>query len=217
MVLQEALALSSLYTRGHNDQIRAALDRALTVAEGLGDELHQLQLLAGLSLLLNRVGDLRGSRMAAEQGAAIARETSDPASLIWAEWMLGVSHCLEGSQAEAQFHCERGLALAADLVGFNANYFGCDHRVLALVILARALWLRGFSDQALATAQRALDEAASRDDPVSMCLSLIYTSWVLLWTGDLPRARTLIEQLIAYAGQYSLEPFCAAGLALKGN
>ncbi len=27
----------------------------------------------------------------------------------------------------------------------------------------------------------------------------------------------MIEQLIAYAGQYSLEPFCAAGLALKGK
>jgi predicted ATPase len=217
MLLQEALALSSLYTRGHNEQIRVALDRALTLAEALGDQLHQLQLLAGLSLLLNRVGDLRGSRMAAEQGAAIARETSEPAGLIWAEWMLGISHCLEGSQAEAQFHCERGLALAADLIGFNVNHFGCNHRVRALLALARALWLRGFSDQALGTTQKALDEAASRDDPVSMCLSLIYTSWVFLWTGDLPRARSLIEQLIAYAGQYSLEPFRAAGLALKGK
>jgi predicted ATPase len=46
---------------------------------------------------------------------------------------------------------------------------------------------------------------------------LIYTSLVFLWTGDLPRARSLIEQLIAYAGRYSLEPFRAAGLALKGE
>jgi hypothetical protein len=40
---------------------------------------------------------------------------------------------------------------------------------------------------------------------------------LFLWTGDLPRARSLIEQLIAYAGRYSLEPFRAAGLALKGR
>src|SRR5260370_35477026 len=96
MVLQEALALSSLYTRGHNDQIRAALDRALTLAEAFGDQLHQLQLLAGLSLFLNRVGDLRGARMASEHGAAIARETSDPARLVCAEWMLSIAHCLSG-------------------------------------------------------------------------------------------------------------------------
>jgi predicted ATPase len=217
MILQEAMALSSLLTRGHNDQIRAALDRALALAEALGDQLHQVQLLAGLSLFLNRLGDLRGWRMAAEKGAAIAREASDPAGLIWAEWMLGISHCLEGSQAEAQFHCERGLALAADLVGLNVNYFGFNHRVRVLLALARALWLRGFSDRALGTAQKALDEAASREDPVSMCFSLTYTSSVCLWAGDLPRARSLIEQLLAYASRYSLEPFQAAGLALKGE
>jgi predicted ATPase/DNA-binding winged helix-turn-helix (wHTH) protein len=217
MVLQEALALSSLYTGGQNEQIRAALERALTLAEGLGDQLHQLQLLAGLNIAFSRVGDLRGARMAAERGAVIARATSDPAGAILVEWMFGISYCSEGSQAEAQFHCERGLALAADLIGFNVNYFGFNHRVRALVALARALWLRGFSDQALGTAQKALDEAALRDDPASLCLSLVYASWVFLWTGDLLRARGLIEQLIAHADRFSLEVFGATGLALKGE
>lgn len=217
MVLQEALALSSMYTGGHNEQIRAALERALALAKALGDRLQQLQLLVGLNLFLNRLGDFRGSRAAAAQGAAIARETSDPAGAIWAEWTLGISHCLEGSQAEAQLHCERGLSLAADLIGFNANYFGCDHRVRALVTLTRALWLRGFADQARRTAQKAIDEAASREQPVSICISQVHTSQVFLRTGDLSRARSLIEQLIAYAGRYSLEPYRAAGLALKGE
>jgi predicted ATPase/DNA-binding winged helix-turn-helix (wHTH) protein len=217
MVLQEAFALSSMYTSGRNEQIRAALERALMLAAALGDRLHRLQLLAGLNLFLNRIGDLRGARMAAERGAALARETSDPAGVIWAEWMLGISHCLEGNQGEAQFHCERGLALAADLVGFNANYFGCDHRVRALIALARALWLRGFSDQAIQTMQSALDEAAAQYDPVSMSVALIYASSMSLWTGDLHRAGSLIEHLIAYAGRYSLDPFHATGLALKGQ
>jgi len=217
MVLQEAFALSSMYTSGHNEQIRVALERALMLAQALGDRLHQLQLLAGLNLFFNRIGDIRGARTAAEQGAALARETSDPAGVIWAEWMLGISHCLEGSQSEAQFHCERGLALAADLVGFNAKYFGCDHRVRALIALARALWLRGFADQAIRTMQSALDEAASQSDPVSMSVALIYASSMSFWTGDLQRARSLIEQLIAYAGRYSLDPFHATGLALKGQ
>jgi predicted ATPase/DNA-binding winged helix-turn-helix (wHTH) protein len=217
MVLQEALALSSMYTFGHDDQIRAALDRALALAEALGDRLHQLQLLAGSNLFLNRLGDLRGSRAAAEKGAAIAREISDPAGTIWAEWMLGITHSLEGNQAEAQLHCERGLSLAANHDEFNAKYFGLDNRLRALIALARTLWLRGFSDQALRTAQKSVDEAASRDDPVSMCVTLIYTSSLFLWTGDLPRAGSLIEPLIASAGRYSLEPFRAAGIALKGK
>jgi tetratricopeptide (TPR) repeat protein len=217
MILQEALALSSMYTRGHSGQARAAIERGIALAEALEDRVHQLRLLAGLNLFLNRLGDLRGSLAAAEQGGAIARATTDRPGLIWAEWMLGISQYLGGNQAAAQLHCERGMTLAAELGAFNANYFGCDHRIRALVALARALWLRGFSDRALSIAQKAIDEAASQDHPVSICISLMYSPSVFLWTGDLVRASDFIEQLIAYAGRYSLEPYRAAGIALKGE
>ena len=65
--------------------------------------------------------------------------------------------------------------------------------------------------------QKAIDEAASRDHPVPICLSLVHASTLLLWTGDLPRASDLIEQLIVHAGRYSLAPYRAAGIALKGE
>jgi predicted ATPase len=219
MLLQETLALSSTnsVTVGDNTQIRAALERAFSIAEALGDQPYQLRLLAGLNLFFNRLGDLRSSRATAERGAAIARALSDPAGSIWAECMLGISHCFEGKQTEAQFHCERGLALAVEHKEVRPNYFGFDHCIRGSSRPCRALWLRGFSDQAVRTAQKAIDEAFSRENPVSTCVALIYTSLLFLWIGDLPRARSLIEQLIAYAGRYSLEPFRAVGLALKGK
>jgi len=217
MILQEALALSSMYTRGHSEQIRAAIERALVLAETLDDRPHQLRLLAGLNLFLNRLGDLRGSLAAAERGSTIARETADADGLIWAEWMLGISHYLEGHQASAQLHCVRGLTLASERSGFNGNYFGCDHRIRALVALARVLWLRGFSDRALVTAQRVIDEASSQKQPISICVSLMYCTSVFLWTGDLTSAADFIEKLIAYSGRYSMEPYRAAGIALQGE
>jgi predicted ATPase len=79
------------------------------------------------------------------------------------------------------------------------------------------LWLRGCSDQALRTAQQAIDEAESRDHPVSVCISLIYAAPVFLWRGDLGRAGEFIERLITYAGRYSLAPYRAVGVALKGE
>jgi tetratricopeptide (TPR) repeat protein len=109
------------------------------------------------------------------------------------------------------------MALAVELGTFNVNFFGIDQRIRALVFLARALWLRGFSDQALRIVHRAIGEAAGRDDPVLICLSLVHASTILLWTGDLPGASDLIEQLIVHAGRYSLEPYRAAGVALKGE
>jgi predicted ATPase len=109
------------------------------------------------------------------------------------------------------------MALAVELGAVNANFFGFDQRVSALVGLARTLWLRGFADQALRIAQKAIDEAASRGYPVPVCVSLLFASMLSLWTGDLPAASDLIEQLIVHAGRYSLAPHRALGVALKGE
>jgi predicted ATPase/DNA-binding winged helix-turn-helix (wHTH) protein len=217
MILQEALALSSMLTRGNSDQVHAAIHRGLALAESFGDRSHQLHLLAGLNIFLTRIGDFRGALAMAEQAGAIAQAGNNPAGRVMAEWMLGNSHHLAGNQAAAQLHCESGMTQAVALGTFNPNFFGYDQRIRALVALARALWLRGFSDQALRIAHRAIDEAVSRDHPVSVCISLIYSGSVFLWTGDLQRAENLAERLIAYAERYSLAPYRAVGVAQKGE
>jgi predicted ATPase/DNA-binding winged helix-turn-helix (wHTH) protein len=217
IILQEALATSSMLTRGPSDQVRAAIERGLALAEAFQDRARQLALLAGLSIFFTRIGDIRGALAVAEQAGVIAQAAKHPAGAVWAECWVGGAHHYLGDQAAAQLHCERGLALAAELGAFNANFFGFDHRISALVFLARTLWLRGFSDQALRMVQKAVGEAASRDHPFPICLSLVHASTLLLWTGDLAGACDLIEQLIVHAGRYSLAPYRAAGIALKGE
>jgi predicted ATPase/DNA-binding winged helix-turn-helix (wHTH) protein len=217
MILQEALALSSMFTRGHGDKVRAALERGLALAEAFQDRGRQLRLLAGLNIFLTRLGDIRGALAVAEQGGAIAEAAKHPAGAVWAEWRVGGAHHFLGDQAAAQLHCERGMALAVELGAFNSNFFVFDYRSIATVYLARSLWLRGFPDRAIGIVQKAIDETASRGNPVSVCFSLGYASALLLWTGDLPGASNLIEQLIAHAGRYSLAPYSALGIALKGE
>jgi predicted ATPase len=215
MILQEALAMSTMLTTGHTDQVRAEYERGLALAEAFQDRARQLRLFTRLNLFLLRLGDVRGALAVAEQASVVAQAAKH--GTVYAEWGVGFDHHFLGNEAEAQLHLERGMALEVELDTFNADYFGFDPRIIALVFLARTLWLRGFSDQALRIAQKAIAEAASRDQPVSICVSLVYTSTLLLWTGDLPRAGDLIEQLIAYAGRYSLEPYRATGIALKGE
>src|SRR5277367_3462028 len=167
MILQEALAMSTMFTRGHSDQVRAAIERGLALAETFQDRARQLGLLAGLNFFLMRLGDIRGALTVAEQGGVIAQAAKHPAGTVWAEWWAGIAHHFLGSQATAQLHLERGMALAVELGTFNANWSAVvDQSVSALVGLARTLWLRGFSDQALRIAQKAIDGAASRDLPV---------------------------------------------------
>jgi predicted ATPase/DNA-binding winged helix-turn-helix (wHTH) protein len=217
MILQEALALSTVFARGPSDQVRAAIERGLALAEAFQDRARQLALLAGLSIFFTRIGEIRGALAVAEQAGVIAQAAKHSAGAVWAECWVGGAHHYLGDQAAAQLHCERGLALAAELGVLNANFFGFDHRISALVFLARTLWLRGFSDQALRMVQKAVGEAASRDHQVPICLSLVHASTLLLWTGDLAGAGDLIEQLIVGAGRYSLEPYRAVGIALKGE
>jgi predicted ATPase/DNA-binding winged helix-turn-helix (wHTH) protein len=217
MGLQEALALSSMYTRGHSDQVRAAIERGLALAEAFQDRARQLRLLAGLYHFLGRLGDIRGALAVAEQAGVIAQAAKQPAGTVWAECWVGHAHQFLGNQAAAQLHCERSVALAVELGTFNANFFGFDERIRALVGFARTLWLRGFSDKALRIAQRAIDEAASRDHPFPICVSLVYASTLLLWTGDLLGAGDLIEQMIVHARRYSLGTYRTLGIALKGE
>jgi predicted ATPase/DNA-binding winged helix-turn-helix (wHTH) protein len=217
MILQEALALSSMLTRGNSDQVRAEYERGLALAEALEDRGRQLRILAGLNLFFIRLGDVRSALAVAEQGGVVAQAAEHPAGTVWAECWVGNAHHFLGNQIAAQLHCERGLALAAELGTFNANFFVFDYRSVATVFLARTLWLRGFADQALRIVQRDIGEATSRDHPVSVCISLVYASTFLLWTGDLPGASDLIEQLTVHAGRYSLAPYRALGIALKGE
>jgi predicted ATPase/DNA-binding winged helix-turn-helix (wHTH) protein len=217
MILQEALALSLMFTSGHNDQVRTAVERGLALAEALEDPLHQTQLLAGLNNLLPRLGDFRGAAALAEKSCIIAQRAQNMADLSMAEWVLGKFLQMLGDQAAAQLHCERRMTCSVELPGFNANLFGFDYRVFGLLGLARALWLRGFSNQALKTAQRAIDEATSHNHAVSICSSLTYGLPVFLWAGDFGKTADLIERLIVHSKRYSLEPYRAQGLALKGE
>jgi predicted ATPase/DNA-binding winged helix-turn-helix (wHTH) protein len=217
MILQEALAMSLMFTRGHSDQVRAQYELGLALAEACRDEVRQLRLLAGLNLFLTRRGDIRGALAVAERAGVIAVAAKHPAGAVWTECWMGGAHHYLGDQAAAQLHCERGLALTAELGAFNANFFGFDHRISALVFLARTLWLRGFSDQALRIAQKAIGEAASRSHPFSICFSLGYASMLLLWAGHFPGVSDLIEQLIVHARRYSIAPYRAFGIALKGE
>jgi predicted ATPase len=217
MILQEALALSAMYTRGHDDQVRAAIERGLALAEALEDRRHQLHLLAGLNLFFTRLGDFRSALAVAEQGGVVARRVEDPAGIVWAEWMLGTANHLLGNQAVAQHHLGRGMELAAEFGLSRVHFFGYDRRVGALNGLARALWLRGFSEQGLRVAQMTIDEASSLDHPASICVALMFSSAVFLWTGDLLKAGEFIKQLIATAERYFLEPYRVTGLALAGE
>ncbi len=217
LALQSALAISSMFTRGNGSEVHGAIERGLRLAETLGERQHQLHLLAGLHIFLTRVGDFKAAVRVAEEAAALTKDTEDPGVAAMTDWMLGCAHHLAGDQEAALRHCERGFERAQASGRVHIDFFGYDHRVRALVALARALWIRGFPDRATSLARKAVEEAQEREHPVNLCIAMVYAITIQLWNRDAEGAGLDIEHLLAHADRHSLGPYHAVGIALKGE
>ena len=217
LALQQALAISSMFTRGNSDEVRDAIERGLRLSERLLERKYQLHLLAGLHIYLTRLGDFCEALIVAERSVTLATELESATAATMADWMLGCSHHLVGNQEAAQRYCDSGFARAAESGLGKIEFFGFDHRVRALVVLARVFWLRGYPDRAARTSRQAISEAERSDRPVNLCIALIYAATVYLWSGDFENAEYCIERLVAHASKFSLGPYRGVGVALKGE
>lgn len=217
MHLQAALGLSLMFTRGNSLPARAALERSLHVAETLGDAPSQVQLLGGLQIFHERIGEFVVSLRHAQRSAVVATNSGDPTALATAHAMVGLCMHLVGDQGEARTRLEAALAASVDPQRASTIYFGFDHRNRAGIALARTLWLQGWPARAVLLAQRTVDEASRLDHPVTLCIALIWAVSVYLWVGDHARAEQDIDRFIAYAESHSLGPYLAVGRGVKGE
>lgn len=213
LVLQEARAISSTWTRGNGEDVLTAILRGLEIAANLEATSHRFRLLTGMHVYLVRTGDFAGSLATADELYAVARASDDVSWLTSSDWLRGASQHFLGNQAAAKKHFENGFARGG---AHNAQQFGVDYRIRALVPFSRVLWLSGYADRAEQVAREAIDEGALSGEPVNVCFSLLYTSPVFLWIGDYATASEVIERLLTHANWQALVSIHAEGLALKG-
>jgi predicted ATPase/DNA-binding winged helix-turn-helix (wHTH) protein len=217
MELRAAHGLSLMFTVGNTEEVGTALARALELAESLNDAPRQLLMLRGMHIYLTRIGDQRGATEVGERCQALAKSLDDPSSSIMAAWMIGVAQHLEGDQAIGVAYCESARTQASDYRRGHLAHMGFDDRNIALIALARALWLRGYPDRAVEGARFAIKEAEALQHPVTLCITMIWTVYVFLWIGDWPSAEEIIERLVALAMRYSLGPYRSVAFGLKGQ
>jgi predicted ATPase/DNA-binding winged helix-turn-helix (wHTH) protein len=215
MELQAALGQSMMFTKGNSEAVRKALMRSLELAEVLGRLDYQLQILGGLHLFHERIGDFSGALTFAERGESIAAQSGDPTNIAATHSFLGVAHHLLGNQRKSHEHLEAALRCPGARV--QANIFGFDYRIRASITLARCLWVRGRSDEALNVALQTVEEASRLMHPITICFALIWAVSVLLWRGDYEMAEDKIAAFIAHAERHSLGPYYAVGRAIRAE
>lgn len=215
--LLEALAVSTMHTRGNTREVRDAIERGLNLSASEGGGFAQYRLLAGLNLFLTRLGDFDGALAAARRCRAIASEVDSPVDNVIAEWLLAAAYHMAGDQAAAVDHCERGFRLEAEIGRLEINLFGYDHHLRAELALARSLWLTGFPTRACRLVLDALGSAARSSVPGDYGMAAAHGIPVLLWGGETQQSGEHIERLIAHAERHSLAGHAAFARSLKGE
>ena len=215
--LRAAFGVASIFTRGHGADARAALHRGLLLAEQLDDPREQLRLSGALNLLFTRAGEFREGLDFAVRSEALAERLMDPTVCLLADWMVGTCRHLLGDHAEAERRFRSALEPSPISRLSAMLQFGFDHRIRALVLLARVLWFRGRADEAKGLATRTVREAAEVGQPTSVAMALLGNVAMCLWTGDLDGTDPFLDRAIDHCVKYSLQPNHWLALGMKGQ
>ncbi len=215
--IHASLALSLMFTVGNSERVRDAFNTALKFAERREDAYQQLRLLSGLSMYLHRTIDAAGSLEVARRAEFVAKKTGDPEDAALAELLLGAAYYMLADHVRAPKHLERALHRSPASRRFNATQYLFDLRTVSLFNLTRSHWFAGNLDRAARYAERTIEEAERSDHPIALCRAFILTMPLYFWIDDLGQVERNLAELERTAEKYSLEPFRAVAVGLRGR
>jgi predicted ATPase len=217
MKLSAALAMSLMQTESPA-RAGATWSQTLGLAESLDDAEHQLRALWGLWSYRIMLGEYGAALTLAQRFSTLATKLAYPTDLSIGDRMIGLLLHYRGDQARARDYIERVFTRqTAPLRGLGAIRFHFDHRVLARVTLARILWLQGFANRAMSTAQKSVEDAQDTGQSMSLCNALAHAACpVALFVGDLPSAERSLSMLLEHSARHALPVWSARGHCLKG-
>ena len=187
-------------------EMGAAFTKALDIAERLGDTEYQLRALSGLNFYHTQSIRYRAALPFAQRFYDLATKGADSYDRLFGERMMGMAKHFLGDQISARRHFEKVLTdygttdHRRDFIGFQT-----DLQVSGRMFLARVLWLLGYSDQAVRTAEMSIGEARATDHGVSLCLALAMAACpIALWVGNLADATRYTRMLLDKSREHGL-------------
>jgi predicted ATPase/DNA-binding winged helix-turn-helix (wHTH) protein len=219
MKLQMNLAGAILITMGPAEQAKTLLTEALESADALNDLDAQAEGLLTLIAIYAFRGEHSKAQIAAERIEQIGHRIGDPIYLHFAHQQIGAALFPRGRPREALQYLERVLrfpAAAGDRRG--VIYYNSDDRAVTRAMLARALWIQGFTEQALKEARLSLEELQGTDHPLLPCRALYFgICRIATMTGDFATADREITRLIEAAQALNVHLWETAGRFLEGK
>ncbi|WP_454848298.1 ATP-binding protein [Rhizobium binxianense] len=213
MALRAALGHALMFVAGNAGQTRTLIERALDIAEALGDDIHRFQLLSSLHVYHRRTGDFSQLLAIARRAEAVAASLADGTVIAAADVMVGVSHHLTGNLAGARAALD--MALLKPPMPRRTRATSLDLRSEAQFVLARNAWLQGYPSQSMAMLLEA--EREKQEHPLATCHALLLAAGIFHFRRDWETFERYIDRLIQYADEYCLCPYKSVGAGFKGE
>jgi predicted ATPase/class 3 adenylate cyclase len=218
LTLQLALGTPLVMIRGYEaPEVEQAYARAQELCQQVGDRSQRFSVLVGLRRLYFGRGQLRTAREVAEECLTLAQDLGNPAFLQEAHAMLGTTLVYQGELLSARTHLEQGLALCHAQVGRSLAFSdSTDPEVFCLTQLSWALWMLGYSEQALTRSRQACALAQKLAHPYSLTYALVFASALSMFRREAQRVQEQAEAAIALAHEQGFARWLAVGMGWRG-
>jgi predicted ATPase/DNA-binding winged helix-turn-helix (wHTH) protein len=219
MELYNALGFALAFTFGDRDRTAFVTEKALEIAENIGDLHGQLKAYWYSWIRHFASGNCRPAQEAARRFARVGVRTLEPSVAFVGDRLLGNALQHEGRLKEAEESLRRLLDhYVAPTTKQYLYLFQYDQRPLTQAMLVRVIWLQGFVDQAIEQARACLEDARNTHYGNSACWILLYASYpVALMTGDLDGAEQALSMLLKRATNLHSALWKFAGTCLEGK
>jgi predicted ATPase/DNA-binding winged helix-turn-helix (wHTH) protein len=203
--LRIALGHAAWYALNDTDQMEDSFGRALAISEQIEDRSAQLQSLWGMWAVRRSRGQYSEALALAKRYEAVAVDFGELKFISLANRILSVNHHYLGHQDIAMRLVAQVQSQAPRQAKSINNDFQLDIHVAMTTLMARIQWLRGFPEQAAASAREAVESALRIKHVLSLGYAICMGGCpVALWSGDFSEARRYTDLLRAHAAKNGL-------------
>jgi tetratricopeptide (TPR) repeat protein len=217
LVLQNTLGPVLMAIRGWAaPEVEATYARARELCQQVGDTPQLFPALLGIGTFYLASGKLQTARELREQLLSLAQRQQEPALLLHAHLALGADLLWLGELAQARVHLEQGIRLYDQNPSHSPSFAGDDPGVCGRRLVALALSLLGYPEQALRRRREALTLAQELSHPFSLAFVLFQAAILHQFRREVQATRECAEAVMTLSTEQGFLRSLALGTVLRG-
>jgi len=194
-----------------------AYARARELCQQVGETPQLFPVLFGLFRFYMNRSELQMARELAEQFFSLAQRAQDPAILLEAHRVMGLTMFWLGEMVPSREHLEQGMALYdPQQHRSHAFVYGQDPDVFCRSFVAMPIWMLGYPDKALQSIHEALTLAQELSHPFSLVIALLMATEVHQFRRETQAVQERAEAMIAVSTEHCFPQWLAYGRMWQG-